>query len=280
MHKYTIRKMHPDEVVIALDWARKEGWNPGLNDANCFYQADPNGFYIGLVDGKPAATCAAIVYDDHYAFGGLYIVQPEFRKRGYGTQLANTTLSHAGDRIIGLDGVIDMAPKYETRGFVATHKSIRFQFDSGIAQTVRTDVISLLALPFDEIKQFDRQFFPAERPAFLKYWISQPDAYALAFMENGHISGYGVIRKCHQGYKIGPLFAKTPNAADVLFQSLCSSIHEGPVFLDIPEPNKEAAALASQYKMKPVFEVLRMYKNGKPDVNLNGIYGITSFELG
>lgn len=52
---YTIRTMHRDEVQIAVEWAAREGWNPGLADADCFYAADPNGFLIGLLDEEPAA---------------------------------------------------------------------------------------------------------------------------------------------------------------------------------------------------------------------------------
>jgi hypothetical protein len=33
--------MTQPELRIAVDWAADEGWNPGLNDAACFYAADP-----------------------------------------------------------------------------------------------------------------------------------------------------------------------------------------------------------------------------------------------
>jgi len=55
---YTIRSMSPDEVGLVLDWAADEGWNPGLNDADCFYAADPEGFLVGVLDGEPVASRA------------------------------------------------------------------------------------------------------------------------------------------------------------------------------------------------------------------------------
>jgi hypothetical protein len=33
------------EVDIAIEWAAKEGWNPGIHDADCYFSADPNGFF-------------------------------------------------------------------------------------------------------------------------------------------------------------------------------------------------------------------------------------------
>jgi hypothetical protein len=49
---YQIRRMNPEDVAIAIEWARREGWNPGLHDAQTFYQADPNGFFIGELNGE------------------------------------------------------------------------------------------------------------------------------------------------------------------------------------------------------------------------------------
>ena len=50
--------------------------------------------------------------------------------------------------------------------------------------------------------------------------------------------------------------------------------------MDVPEPNRHAQALVKKYEMKIVFEVIRMYRNGFPEIDLEGIYGITTFELG
>lgn len=41
---YTIRKIIPKEIKLFLDWAEKEGWNPGLHDGRPFLFTDPAGF--------------------------------------------------------------------------------------------------------------------------------------------------------------------------------------------------------------------------------------------
>lgn len=94
MDRYSIRRMKEAEVQIAVDWALKEGWNPGLSDANCFFQADPQGFFIGLLDDEPVAVGSAVVYDDTFAFCGLYIVKQEFRKLGFGLKLTQERLKY------------------------------------------------------------------------------------------------------------------------------------------------------------------------------------------
>jgi len=53
-----------------------------------------------------------------------------------------------------------------------------------------------------------------------------------------------------------------------------------PVFLDTPKPNSAALDLAKCHHMQPVFETVRMYNKEDPGLPLDGIFGVTSFELG
>ncbi|MBA7486639.1 hypothetical protein ES707_22200 [subsurface metagenome] len=53
-----------------------------------------------------------------------------------------------------------------------------------------------------------------------------------------------------------------------------------PVYLDTPEPNAAAVALARGQGMNPVFETARIYTKTVPDLPLDEIFGVTSFELG
>ena len=113
MNDLTIRTMRPDEISIAVNWAAAEGWNPGLGDATCFATVDAGGFLIGELDGAPAATISCVNYDDRFAFLGFYIVRPDLRGRGYGLRIWNAAVEHAGDRIIGLDGVVAQQDNYK-----------------------------------------------------------------------------------------------------------------------------------------------------------------------
>lgn len=277
---YEIRKMRPDEVQIAIDWALEQGWNPGLNDAKCFYQADPNGFFVGLLNNEPIATGSAVIYGDSFAFCGLYIVKQEYRGQGFGLKLTEERLKYVGNRLTGLDGVIDKVDKYKRLGYVEAHRSLRFRLKEKATGRSSTKVINLQTIPFSVLNAYDQKYFPGFREPFLREWISQPQVIALGYLNNGSFEGYGVARRCFSGYKIGPLFAETPAIAHILFEAFINAIDEGPIFLDCPEPNHEALNLVNSYKMDIQFEVIRMYRNGNPKLNLNNIYGITTFELG
>jgi len=280
---YTISRMSERELEFAIELAAREGWNPGLHDAGSFYAADPNGFLAGVLDGEPIASLSAVKYDASFGFLGLYIVVPAFRGQGYGRQLWNAAIDYLQGCTIGLDGVVEQQPNYKKSGFTLAYRNIRYQgFGSGATNHVtHPSVLELPALPFDEVKRYDRQFFPVERDAFLSRWINQPQASALGIVENGRLCAYGVLRPCREGYKIGPLCADDEVLADALFNALCAKAPQGAaVFLDIPEPNSAALALVARYNMQKVFETARMYAGPAPDLPLEKIFGVTTFELG
>src|SRR5262245_53286325 len=120
-----IRAMRPEEIAVAADWAAAEGWNPGLADAPCFATVDPQGFLIGEIDGKPAATISCVNYDERFAFLGFYIVRPDLRGQGHGLRIWNAAIAHSPGRTIGLDGVVAQQDNYKKSGFKLAYANIR-----------------------------------------------------------------------------------------------------------------------------------------------------------
>ena len=279
---YVIRQMSREEVDLAINWAAEQGWNPGITDANSFYAADPNGFFIGLIDGEPIATISAIKYGDAFGFIGFYIVKPEFRGKGYGLKIWNAAMDYLNRRNIGLDGVVSQQQNYQKSGFKLAYRNIRYRGVGGGNFESDFVMIDLSRLPFNDVYNYDRELFPDDRLKFLMAWISQPKTIAIGTLNsNGKLIGYGVMRKCRAGYKIGPLFADTPEIAENIFLVLKSNTPQGSsIFLDIPEINTEAVSLVKRHNMEVVFETARMYTGKFPDLPVNKIFGVTTFELG
>ena len=132
----------------------------------------------------------------------------------------------------------------------------------------------------DAVIDYDRAFFPAPRLNFLRCWLTTKQHRGMVILENGAVRGYGVVRPCRQGFKIGPLFANSVDRADLLFCALAQQADHAPIFLDCPEPNVSATELALKYGLSPVFETARMYRGQEPVLPLARIFGITTFELG
>jgi hypothetical protein len=130
------------------------------------------------------------------------------------------------------------------------------------------------------VSRYDAAHFPATREQFLKAWITQPGSRALGAVQDGALRGYGVIRPCRQGFKIGPLFAADAEIADVLFRGLGDIAPGEPIFLDVPENNPQAVALARRHDLREVFGCARMYYGAPPVLPYGEIFGVTTFELG
>jgi ribosomal protein S18 acetylase RimI-like enzyme len=209
---------------------------------------------------------------------GLYIVRPSFRGQGWGLKLWQAAIEYLGTRNIGLDGVIAQQENYQKSGFKLTHRHIRYQ---GLGGGVIPDgLIPLSTVPWEELLAYDSQHFPVSRPVFLKHWIQQPEITALAIKHNGKLRGYGVLRVCRNGYRIGPLFADNVGFSELLLQGFMAKTPNFPVFLDVPDSNLEGINLVEKSGMKPVFETARMYTSKPAILPLNQVFGVTTLELG
>ncbi len=278
---YKIRTMTRAEVDIAVDWAALEGWNPCVHEADCLYRAYPQGFFVGLRDGEPIACISAVSYGESYGFLGFYIVKPEYRKRGYGFRLWQEAMKYLSGRNIGLDGVPTQLDNYKKSGFKLAYRNVRYQWQANHEKSVTRQVVKLSETPRKTLEKYDTEMFGVERNLFLDCWVSRPDSSALGILQDGTMLGYGVVHKCRNGYKIGPLFANGPDIAESLFLSLTASVPEGGfVFLDVPEVNSEAVRIAKSYGMTKVFEAARMYTKGEPQVPLHQWFGVTTLALG
>jgi len=277
--EYSVRRMTRDEVDIAIEWAASEGWNPGVNDAGCFYAADPDGFLVGLLADEPVAVISVVKYGEAFAFLGLYIVKPEYRGQGHGIAIWNAGLETLGSRTVGLDGVVAQQDNYRRSGFVLAHRNVRYEGKGGGAPIVDPSIVRLSKDDLALIAAYDQPMFLAERDAFLDCWLSQTQATALGVLHDGQLAGYGVIRTCRKGMKIGPLFADSAELAERLFLAL-RAVAPTEIYLDVPAVNPAAVALAERHGMSVVFETARMYKGKAPELPLERIFGITTFELG
>lgn len=164
-----VRQARLTELETVLDWAAKEGWNPGLDDEAAFQAADPEGFFVALIEDTPVAAISVVNHDADHAFLGLYICHPEYRGKGIGYALWQHALTHAGGRTVGLDGVAAQQANYAKSGFVLAGATQRFtgilepRPDPEISPVAKGDIDALVAL--------DTSSGGVARAAFLHGWL-------------------------------------------------------------------------------------------------------------
>ncbi|MBD1858218.1 MULTISPECIES: GNAT family N-acetyltransferase [Leptolyngbya] len=280
-----IRSMTLAEVQIALNWAAQEGWNPGLYDAEPFSKADPDGFLLAELDEQPIGCISVVRYSQKFGFIGLYIVQPEWRGKGYGLKLWQTAWQQFVSRLdadasIGLDGVLAREATYRQAGFVPAYRHIRHLHQPDGSAQHPDWVIPLNQLPLAEILRYDAELFPASRSHFLESWLQMPESAAYGVVEQNRLVGYGVIRRCVQGFKVCPLFADSLEIAEAILQALIVKAGTEPVFIDIPDVHPALPSLKQRYALEPMFTCVRMYWGQVPTLPVDRIFGATTLELG
>lgn len=282
--EFNFVKLNRQHLNTLIKWADDEGWNPGPYDADVYWKTDRDGFYGFFDNDKLVAGGSIISYNKEFGFMGFFIVKPEYRSKGIGRKLwylrRDTLLKRLNKGAsIGMDGVVDMQPFYNKGGFEIAFRDLRYE-GTGKEYLIDKNISAIEEKDYDEILSYDKLCFGFNRPQFMLNWLKMPEVKTFKYVEGNKLKGFAVLRKANKGYKICPLFADTPQIAEELFKACSTSINGEPFYLDIPIVNEAAKELVKKYKMEYVFECARMYYGTPPNVPVNNIFGITTFELG
>ncbi len=276
-----IAPMTPQDLDRALDWAAAEGWNPGLDDAAAFRAADPQGLLMGWLEAEPVAAVAAVWHSDTFGFLGLYLCDARFRGRGFGFALWQAGLAHLGARTVGLDGVVAQQANYARSGFALSRRTLRF---GGVLEAApAAGIVPMRRAHLPALLARDRASSGVDRAAYLTAWFTDtPSRRTLVLERDGEIEGYGTIRACRTGAKVGPLHTADPRDAQRLLGVLAGRVPAAAagLVIDVPEPNNVALALMRDLGLKPVFETARMYRGPAPEEDHGSVFGEVTLELG
>lgn len=277
MGERLVRRLEMVEVEQLIGWAAAEGWNPGLNDAAVFRATDTEGFIGAFVGGEMVAGISAVAYGATYGFIGLYISREDMRGQGHGKAVWEAGMAHLDGRTIGLDGVDEQFENYCRKGFAPAYRTIRF---GGTFACHSTDSGKLTAVTLDllpKVMAFDRRSFPETRHRFLAHWLVPPHLAYVAVSDDT-VTGYGVLRECSSGWKIGGLSAIDDGTAAALVRHL-AAFADGDVFIDVPAARQQFIDLLLDSGLRPGFETTRMYL-AQPIPLAPELFGVTTLELG
>lgn len=291
----SIRNMRLEELKIAMEWAINEGWNVGKYDAEPYFKADPEGFKLLLIDDNPIGCISVVKHSDRYAFIGLFIILKEYRNKGYGTYLFHNTLDLLKQRMnldatVGLYAVTPEVPRYQKLGFSSAYINHRFLTkapDNLSSQLPLSLLCANSSSLFSKLSDYDAKIFCAPRQELLINLLAMPGTKTFVIMDEGNVTGYGMIRKCHDGFRIGPLYADNLDKAKILFEDLLNALATTGqnIIMDMPSCNKFSHLLASYFNLTRVKEIdtEAMFNNNNfPNETINNDknYAICSLELG
>jgi hypothetical protein len=272
-----IRRLEPGEIAQLIDWAASEGWNPGPGDAAAFARTGLDNFIGAFVAGEMVSGIAAVAYGTSYGFIGLYICRPDMRGRGHGKAVWEAGMARLAGRTIGLDGVDAQFENYRGKGFAPAYRTIRFGGRLSGAEPGNVQVGAPETVDAEGICRLDRRVFPERRDAFLAHWLAPPHRVAVA-RADGEVTGYGVLRACRKGWKLGGLAAQDVDTAMALLRHLGGRV-EGEIFIDVPAERTGFIARLAAAGLSAGFETTRMYHGGMLPLAPE-LYGVTTLELG
>ncbi len=273
----TVRRMTQDDLELVLDWARAEGWNPGIDDAAAFFAADPLGFFLKEVGGRPAAAVSVVNHDEAFAFLGLYICHLTFRGQGFGFEVWQAGLAHAGARCVGLDGVPAQQSNYARSGFSHHGRTIRYE------GRVADSPVAGAAVPInpEDVIQADMRTTGVRRQRFSAAWFAGTKTRrTLGLRSTGSMANFATFRLCADGIKIGPLYAESAAQAETLLASVSTEFGGGPLYIDVPDTSPALIKFLSDRGFEPVFETARMYSAKPPAATPPEFHGVATLELG
>lgn len=273
-----IRQMTSDDLAVVMGWAAAEGWNPGTGDNAFLAMPDPAGLLVAEEAGEPIGSIGMLRFGARFAFVGLYIVRPDHRGGATGARLALAALAHAGDRIIGTDGVLERTADYEALGFRAAH--LHHRHSGTPAPATDPHVRPLSPGDGDAVVDLDDDCFPGDRRGFMRAWLGGDHLVRCWAPDGGPVTGFGVARRAVAGWRIGPLVAPHGAAAEAIVRNLAAALPGEELHLDVTTGNPEAVAVATELGMAPGFACVRMYRNGMPELPLTRMWGACTLEAG
>lgn len=282
-----IKKMSRDELEIVMEWAKDEGWNPGRYDYNTYYTVDPSGFLLLTLDEKPIGSISIVRHNKAFAFIGLFIVLPGWRGQGYGKKLWEHALALLNTyHSIGLYSARSQISRYSSAGFLRNGANHRWVME----KSPNLDVRHLISEDNQQkgtlslMVKYDASLWGSSRRSMLRSMISQPETYAfVTFNKEGTVNGYGIVRPCAEGYRIGPIYCEDKENAKLLTEILTAQIPpDSKIIFDIPSKNTFSRLFAEYFHLTavPDSDTEIMFKGNAHEGAADRCYGVASLEIG
>ena len=215
------------QLSQALRWPHREAdWQQFISWAKA------HGAALAVrADGQLIGCGLAWQWGDEQGSIGMVIVDNAWQRRGIGKRLFKGLLQALEGRDVMLQATAQGRPLYESLGFTAIGHARQFHghwqppVEAGPTSSLATDELTRLLQPQDlpALLAYDQRERGLARPALLQALLAQMDAderCAVSVDEQGHLCGYGILRRFGRGWVVGPLLADGADRAVALVKRL------------------------------------------------------------
>lgn len=251
--------MTSTDLEFALSLTTMEGWISTEMDFEEILDYDPEGSFIGEIEGKPIGMVCTVPYS-RFGFIGNLIVLPQWRGRGYGELLMRQAMDYLnwlGVEAMMLDGVPKAVPLYENLGFRKICKSLRLE--GKIPHQEAEGVRSMLESDLGVLNAFDSVCFGGQRLAFLRNRLTKhPELCKIATIGDT-VTGYIMGSVSGPFVRIGPWVVKgDPSCAEGLLCSVGAETNNRLVKIGVLETNQLSRQILEKFGFRETSHSWRM----------------------
>lgn len=275
-----VRPLTATEFALGMRLKSDAGWNQTEADWQRARDLQPDGCFVAELDGTPVGTVTTCLFGST-GWIALLLVDRAVRGRGVGMALllhALDFLETRGACRVRLDATPLGRPLYEKLGFVAEYGLSRYDGVPAPAPPAAGAVTAVLPDQFEEICRLDEVVTATDRRKLLLHLAAGPDKLRVALRE-GKVVGYCATRPGSIAHFIGPCIATADTGPLLLGNALTR--HAGRrVFLDIPDDNTAAVALARARGLVVQRPLLRMCRGPGLEERIGDVWASSGPEKG
>lgn len=232
-----IRLLTASDMDACMHLKNAAGWNQTPEDWQLVLRLNPEGCFAGEVDGRVVGTAVVVEYGTRLSWIGMVLVDPDFRRHGFGRRLMDQAMARAGARtaLVMLDASIYGQPLYHKLGFRDTGGVARLtghaRLDAapeGVVPMRDTDLAAVAAM--------DRTAFGADRRALIEALFRRRPGSAWVRCRNGRIVAFCLGRDGTRCEQVGPVVAETAEDARSVAQA---ALNGSAAQFDVPESQGE-----------------------------------------
>ncbi|KAG8199281.1 hypothetical protein JTE90_003703 [Oedothorax gibbosus] len=291
--RYVIRALASSDIppLVGLMQLR-----PSIDTVPCLFswmEADPQGMKVAITDtGEIAGTCSFVMNgdrdEDGIYFGGVFFVQEKFRSQGIGQQLRNACLKHIGDRNAAANAVPGKLDSFKSGGLpiqedrftTLEYHTISWPRDFSSFPDIPppgVEICNFEECHLPKIYVYDEKIVGFSRQKNMRLNILERGSRTLvAIGAGGSLVGFGTVKKTVlDEVRIGPLYADSPDVAEVLLRRLSAVPEHGSGFtLVTTSANSAARGWMRRLGVNVREECDRLYRKRKLDADLGKVFAM------
>jgi ribosomal protein S18 acetylase RimI-like enzyme len=245
------REMTRVDIPSGVQLCRHAGWNQVARDWDIFIQHNPHGCCAAIDEDirMIIGTYATVVYENRFAWIGMVLVHPLFRRQGLGTQLFSEALSVLSESMTAkLDATPAGRQIYRKFDFNDEYEILRMHRAPGGPQIGKANSVRPMTQEdFQQVLELDREVFGADRHFILERNFREGNEYACVIENLGEITGFCMGRPGHIADQLGPIVAEHAADAVQILSYMVSKLGKKPLIVDAlkhtPEWIDELSAL-------------------------------------